>query len=238
MKKATTVIAILMFTTLAQATVTDDLKNTELSLIDIIQRAIASSISIETVISDVIHASPAQSSSIIGAAIAVTPGSIASIVETAIEAGARAEVIAQHCNSALTTNEVEQIITSAMRARVRPEPFIRTCMAVLPEDAIERILALALVNADESFYDRIITSAFDTLNSFETNAMSLVANGLAQSGVTIDGYDMGNEQLAMNLVEDLVGPPAFATEADESLVSEAEAAALLERPQEGSASAS
>ena len=102
------VIAILMFATLAQATVTDDLKNTELSLIDIIQRAIANSISIETVISDVIHASPAQSSSIIGAAIAVTPGSVASIVETAREAGDGGESIAKYFNDEFRTIDVQQ----------------------------------------------------------------------------------------------------------------------------------
>lgn len=238
MKKTAMIIAIGIFATLAQATVTDDLKNTELSLIDIIQRAIANSVSIETVVSDAIHASPLQSSSIIGAAIAVTPGSIASIVETAIEAGVGAEAIAQHCKSALTTNEVEQIVISSMRANVTPEPIIRTCIAVVPEDGVAKLVALALANADESFYDRIITSAFDGMDSFDTSAMSLVATGVVQSGITIDGYAPINEQIALNLVNDLVGPPAFATEADAPAASEAEASALLVRPPEGSASAS
>lgn len=238
MKKAAVVITIAMLAALAQATVTDDLNNAELSLIDIIQRAIADRISIETVISDAIHASPAQSSLIIGAAIAVTPGSIASIVKTAIEAGTPVDVIAQHCKSALTTNEVEQIVASSMRANVRPEPIMRTCIAVVPNDSKARILAQALANADESLFDRIIISAFDAMDSSDTNAMSLVADGLVQSGVTINGYAQVNEQLAMSLVEDLVGPPAFASEAGGSPASEAEAAVLLDRPLEGSASAS
>jgi len=237
-KKAAMLVIFGMFATLSQANVTDDLKNANLTLIDIIQRAIANSVSIETVVSEAIRASPRQSSSIIGAAIAVTPGSIAVIVETAIKAGAKSEVIAQHCKSALTTNEVEQIVTSAMLAKVKPEPIIRTCLAVVPEDEVTRLLALALANADESFYDRVIASAFDTVDSLEMNAMSLVSNGLVQSGITIDGQELANQQMAMNMVEDLVGTPAFATEADRSPVSAGEAAALLDRPEEGPASAS
>ncbi len=238
MKKAAVVVMFGMYATLTQATVIDDLKSANLTLIDIIQRAIDSNISIETVVSDAIEASPERLSSIIGAAIAVTPGSIAGIVETALEAGAKSEVIAQHCKTALTTKEVGQIVTSLMRAKSRPEPILSTCIAVVPEDAIARLLALALANADESYYDRIIASAFDTVDSLEMNAISLVSKGLAQSGITIDGQELANEQTAMNFVEDLVGTPAFATGAGGSSYSAGEAAALLDRPQEGSASAS
>ena len=147
-------------------------------------------------------------------------------------------MIAQHCKTALTTNEVEQIVTSAMRAKVRPEPIIGTCIAVVPEDAIARLLAVAFANADESFYHRIITSAFNTVDSLEMNALSLVSNGLVQSGITVNGQELANKQMAMNLVEDLAGTAAFATEADGSSYSAGEAAAFLDRPEEGPASAS
>ncbi len=175
------------------ATLRQDLVNPELTMIDVVQRALQSGTDIGTVVTESLATRPDKASTVLGAAIAVSPGAIDTIVETALRLGTEEETVAQQCRTALTTSEISQVIVTSMRERARPEPIISTCILMIPQAEVPPMVREALANAPTEMHQRIITAAFgslgedpDTIVLVSDDLVSALAEGTLESPLTED----------------------------------------------------
>ena len=192
--KIALVIFLCIVATSVQATIKEDLANTELSLIDVFHNALANDTDIKTTITEMIRQST-SARQVVSTAIAVSPGSIDQIIQSALEMNVPAEDIAGFCRTALTVREVEQIVVSILRQTdVEPEMVLSTCMSVVPESEIANMLATALQNVKEDMYARVISSVYESISA-DVDPLPLMSLGIANSGVWETLEDLNNNEI-------------------------------------------
>jgi hypothetical protein len=205
LKNLASIIVLWGLASLVSGSIVSDLQNEQLSYVGIFHQAVTEGTTIQDSVIVAIDTTPEDTAEIVSAAIVVSPGSMEAIIVAAIDVGATAEEIAPSCRTILTTNEIELFVVTSIEENARPEPIIIVCLSMLPKDAIPRVIAAALSSTNETMYGRILMSAYETTEILGMDALALVTEGLAQSGLTINGETM-NLQSAFNIVGELVAP--------------------------------
>lgn len=111
---------------MANADISSDMANSELSLAQVVQNAQAEGLDMDAIVTQMIAADPAQSSSIVAAAMVVAPNSFGQIVSAAVRAGADPSSVASaalvannNSNQAGIVNAIVAAVPPSQRGAVR-----------------------------------------------------------------------------------------------------------------------
>ncbi len=197
----TTTLVLLFLSVLAIpaiASLQDDLKNENLSMVTVFERAIADGLAISDIVRETIETDPTNSTTALAAAIVVVPESIPEIVTAAASIKTRSEVVGVQCKSVLTSEMVGQIIVSAIDNEFKPEVIFRLCLPALRQEEVTGVVVSALTVADESIHTSIISAAFNAIGGDDTNNVTLLAGDLVQS---LAGQDFQSSMTASDIME-------------------------------------
>ncbi len=117
--KARFVIALLVTVLIpfsVSADVSSDMDNPQLSLVVVMQNAIASGMSAAEAVTAMIAAEPSQSGSIVATAMVIAPGEFESIINAAISAGADASTVVASALFATDGANAQAIVATAISA--------------------------------------------------------------------------------------------------------------------------
>ena len=127
------------------ADIRSDMSNPQLTLVVVMQNAVASGMTVAEAVADMIAVEPSQSGSIVATAMIVSPGEFGSIVSAAIGAGADASGVVAAALVATDGENSNRIIAEAVRA----EPDQESAINAASNRVLAQVGPSALDGADE-----------------------------------------------------------------------------------------
>jgi hypothetical protein len=151
------------------ADIRSDMSNPQLTLVVVMQNAVASGMTVAEAVEEMIAVEPSQSGTIVATAMIVSPGEFVAIINAAIGAGADASGVVAAALVATDGENSSSIIAAAVRAAPGQESAINA--------ASNRVLAQVAPSADDGAAEEVVSGVVATSGELAETTVAFGSGG-------------------------------------------------------------